>query len=515
MFSTGCAAAGAPAQTGSSPAPEATVSEAQAEGTYAKEDWITLKLFVDETWWYYDTWQGRIPDIVGDKFGIKCDVTIPSDTNQLNMMIASGDLGDLVCTGKFNRMCDPNICYTLDELAEEYGMDLNIGSVMRFVNTADDGKLYTQMVGFSPNYIMKDWDKSVYENAGMVIRTDIYDELGRPPIENLDQFEDLLQMVKDNYPDMVPYAFNPSFTNDFIKILCGATHEDTGFIERDGKVIPVMMDPKLEEYFTRMNRWYNKGFFTDENFAWTGAEAEDLLVAGQLFCDCYYSNSGDVYNAQIKEAGSDFSIEQVIDITTSQPGAELTVGSPGWRGMFIPKSCKDPKRVLEFMLWAWSDEGQETLLWGEEGKDWKWDEDHSYPMLNYDFENPDATAGMKYWGWMCHDGKTNAIVNYGGGGTTYPARVALTKIAVVNPVLGMLRMGPDSNEQVIMDGLAELYKNESTNILTAPNEEECRSRYASFIQTCYDMGAQQLIDWANEKYPKMKEAYDAIKDNED
>ncbi|MCI8613608.1 extracellular solute-binding protein [Parablautia intestinalis] len=494
---------------------EAEGEETGGEKTWSEDEIITLKLFCDEVWWPYDEWSGRIPDIVTEKFGIKFEVTVPSDVNQLNMMIASGDLGDLVCSGKFTRLSDSNICYSLDELAQEYNTDLNIHSVMRFVNTADDGKLYTQMVGYSPNSVLEGWDKVVYEQAGMVIRTDIYEELGSPALNNLDDFTNLLQSVKENYPDIVPFAYNYSFTNDYIKILCGATPDEEGFVDVDGKAVPFIMDPGLERYYELMNDWYRKGYMTDENFAWTGTEDEELMISGKLFADSFYSNSEDLTNPKLEQAGADFRVQLVVDMTRGQEGAHWTQGTAGWRGLFIPRSCKDPERVLEFCKWAWSDEGQELLLWGEEGVDWNWDEDHSYPILNYDFEAPNAEDGVKYWGWMCHDGKANVLPGYGNGGSTYDARVALTEICDANPVMGMLRMGADSNEQVIMDNLKDLYMNESTNIITAKSAEECKEKYEAMLEAARNMGADQLTEWANEKYGTLKAEYDKIKDNKE
>lgn len=505
-------------QTGTAEKAESDTTDTAASdstGGYSEDEIITLKLFCDEVWWPYTDWSGRIPDIVTEKFGIKFEVTVPTDVNQLNMMIASGDLGDLVCSGKFTRLCDNNICYTLDELAEKYQTSLDIHSVMRFVNTADDGKLYTLMAGYSPDSVMEEWEKSVYEQAGVAIRTDIYEELGSPELKNLDDFTNLLQQVKDNYPDIVPFAYNYSFTNDYIKIMTGATVNEDGFVDVDGKAVPFIMDPNLADYYKIMNDWYRKGFMTDENFAWTGTEDEELMLSGKLFAHSCNANTADMDNAKLEQAGLDFRCKTIIDMTTTQPGAHWISTNVGWRGLFIPKSCSDPERVLAFVKWIWSEEGQRLLLWGEEGKGWEWSEDKSYPIMNYNFESPDSAAGMKYWGWMYHDGKNNVLPGVGNEGDTYKARVALKEICEVNPVLGMLRMGADSNEQVIMDNLKDLYMNESTNIITAPSEEECSKRYQNMLQTARDMGADQLTEWANQKYVEKKSEYDKIKNNKE
>ena len=57
--------------------------------------------------------------------------------------------------------------------------------------------------------------------------------------------------------------------------------------------------------------------------------------------------------------------------------------------------------------------------------------------------------------------------------------------------------------------------NESTNIITAPSEEECSKRYQNMLQTARDMGADQLTEWANQKYVEKKSEYDKIKNNKE
>ncbi len=513
LIIAGCGQA-APAAT--APAEPAAQEEAAAETEAAVEeagDIETLKIFCDELWWPYTEWKGRIPDKVTEKFGIKFEVTVPTDANQLNMMIASGDLGDVVCTGNFSRMCDSNLCYTLDELAEMYGKELNIHSVLRFVNTADDGNLYTLMAGYSPRSMLEGWDKVVYEQAAMVVRTDIYEELGSPEITNLDEFTDLLQQVKDNYPDIVPFVYSPWQMNNYIRILCGAVH-DYDFVDVDGQAVPFILDPHFEKYFELMNDWYRRGFMTDDNFVWSGSgDDREYMIAGKVFADSNYSNTEDGFNVALADAGADFRVKTLDSLTYGQPGAGWVQATAGWRGLFIPKSCKDPEKVFDFVTWCFTQEAQELLLWGEEGVDWNWSEDHSYPEMNYDFYNPNRDDGMKFWGWMYHDGKMNVLPDYANGGATYDARKAITAISDSNPVLGMLRMGADSNEQVIMDNLKILYQNEATNIIRAASAEESHELYEKMIETAYSMGAEQLITWANETYERLKPEFDKIKDN--
>ena len=512
---SGCTPTSDEPDASDSAAPTDTTDQATDDSS---EGPVTLKLFVDEPWWPYTTWEGRIPEMVTEITGVNFEVTVTPDSTTLNLMIASGELGDIVCTGKFDRMSNANICYNLDELADEYDVALDIHSVMRFVNTAQDGNMYTQMVGYSPDSVMEEWEKAVYEQTGLVVRSDIYEALGSPTIETIADFENLLAQVKTDYPDVVPFIWNAYHKNGFFKILWGATHgTDAQFVDDGtGHVVPYLKDPNMKQYYMMMNKWYRLGYLTDENFAWSGSEDTEYLVSGQAFAAGVYSSSSVSLQTELDAAGvTDYHYIQMIDITPNGGEAKMTMSTSGWRGLFIPKSCVDPEAALNFCTWAWSKEGQYLMLWGEEGADWEWSEGGDYPVLNYDFQDMDymRPQGMKIWGWLCHDGTTNTLADVSGGGPTYEARVALTEIAEANPVLGMLRMGPDSQEATTFTNLVELEKNMLVEIITSPTEEAAEAKYDEMIAQANNMGCLELEDWANAIYAEKKAEYDAIKDN--
>ena len=270
---------------------------------------------------------------------------------------------------------------------------------------------------------------------------------------------------------------------------------------------------ELEDYYELMNDWYLKGYMTDENFAFTSdSDDSDYMAAGKLFALAKYSNTADEMGVTLGEAGCDYRLVQLTDIISNQPGAKHLQTTAGWRGLFVPKSCSDPVAAYNFMKFMYSEEGQCLSLWGEEGTDWNWDEEHSYPVLNYDFESPTESDGMKFWGWIYHDGVRNTLPGYGNEGQTFKAREAATSISETNPVLGMLRMGADSEEQTIMNNLVELYNNMTAQIITASTPEESKALYQEMLSTAKSMGADKLDQWADSKYAEKKAAYDEIKD---
>lgn len=494
--------------SGTESATTETASTSTGSGTHTHH----LKLFVDETWWPYQSWQGRIPELVEDKLDTDIEVTVAADTNALNMGIASSSLGDLVVSDTFARMADSNVSYDIYELADQYNVQLPFDDVTKFVNTANDGHVYTVQCGYSPDFFMKKYNKAVYEGPGLVLRSDIYQALGSPKIENTDDLESLFAQVKEKYPDVIPFVYNTTHNNNFLKVLCGATTYTSGYVDVDGVAKPFIYDPALKDYYLLMNKWYNAGYMSDENFAFTADDSDkEYMVSGKIFADSKYSDTKSEMDKALNEAGvTDYNTIQVYDILNTQPGAKFKFSSVGWRGIYIPKSCTDPEAAIKFLNFCYSQEGMHLILWGEEGKDWNWSDDKSYPVLNYDWDSPNTDDGMKYWGWMTHDGVANTLPSAGDKSDTYAARKALTAVTESNPVLAMIRLDPDSEEATIMANLTDLEKNSAVSIITAGSQEEAEAAYDEMISTADSLGGQKLIDYAKDLYTEKKAEYDKI-----
>ena len=93
MLLTGCGQAADSNATDNEILPEsAAETDSEVKGDSASSevasessgDRQTLKLFVDETWWPYDSWNGRIPEMVSEKLGIDIEVTVAADDTAMN-----------------------------------------------------------------------------------------------------------------------------------------------------------------------------------------------------------------------------------------------------------------------------------------------------------------------------------------------------------------------------------------------------------------------------------------------
>lgn len=115
-----------------------------------------LSLFIDAPWYPVTEWKGPVADKITEKTGVKLKVTVATDDKQLPLMIASGDLPDLVFTySNIDRLSDSKLSYSWNELIEKYAPDFKIDKTRIAIHTMDDGKFYTVRNSFATEEEMK------------------------------------------------------------------------------------------------------------------------------------------------------------------------------------------------------------------------------------------------------------------------------------------------------------------------------------------------------------------------
>ena len=89
-------------------------------GDSSSEEQVTLDLFVNHTWWPLQSWSGSVPEYITDQTGVNINVTVAADSQQLPLMISSGELPDLIYTDNTGNMIsllsDPDLCWSWEDL---------------------------------------------------------------------------------------------------------------------------------------------------------------------------------------------------------------------------------------------------------------------------------------------------------------------------------------------------------------------------------------------------------------
>lgn len=499
------------ADAGASSAAAQTDGEESAGGEESQEPATKLTLFVDESWWPYDTWEGTIPEEFNKRVNVEIEVTRAADDNQLPMMVASGDMTDLVCSYRYQYMAKDEVSYAFDTLHEEYpDVDFPVDPVREFVNQAGDGHYYTIGVDFSPESEVKKYDKYEVQSTGFMYRTDIAEELGIT-FETLEDLDEAFAKVQSAYPDMVATSFDNIHQFGWLRTQLGLP--TGGYYEKDDGMLGWYLEaPGQLDYYKKVNEWYRKGYILPDNFAYQSEDdSKQLLISGKTFSLFSYDSHADTYSAEAKANGMDYTFQPQIKPIGENAKVVMTTAGGG-RGVYITKSCQNVKKAYETVAYMYGDEGRHLLLWGIEGEDYTLNDD-GYPVFNYDFQGDNSVLqprGLKYWGWLCCDEIGMAIADVTSNSLTAQVRLETAKIAERIPVIGMIRFETDSEESVISSKLAEMIKSEEINVYMAESEEACEAAFNAMIEKANSIGMQTLVDYGNAQYPELAAQYAEI-----
>ena len=490
----------------SSPAASQAVSE---ETPKTSDEPVELTLFIDAPWYPVKEWKGPIAEKITEKTGVKLKVTVATDDNQLPLMIASGDLPDLVFTyANVSRLSDSKLSYPWNELIEKYAPNFNIDKTRIAIHTMDDGNFYTVRNAFATQEEMAQNKYAIGNdgNPGIAYREDILQEIGMSSIETLDDFTKALGLVKEKYPDMVPLIMDKEWIDQYFLQQFGVEALLDGWYERDGVVDYAIRQPEVVDFFKFMNSLYRNGYILAENFAHANDQIDDqYATSGKAFAHSHTVSVADKDNAKIQNAGGSFTFKMLPSAITDKT---ISVSSGlGFAGTFITKQNKNPEASIKFLEYLASDEGKKLTMFGIEGVHWTWNEE-GYPNLNYNPSDEEFvnSNGIKWW-YLYNDGVTEGLLSYVPDTQMTKALLERKEFTVYKPELGLIQMQPDSEERTIKTKIDEMIKNEKVKIYLAKSEEEALANYENMVKNAEKMGLQRLVDWANEIYQKKKELF--------
>jgi putative aldouronate transport system substrate-binding protein len=472
----------------------------------AEQEIVELDVFVNMSWWPLKDWSGKVAEEITKKTGVKLNVQVAADDKQLPLLIASGDLPDLVYTATdLTRMADKDVSYPLGELIEKYAPDFEISQERIGVNTMPDGNYYTIRNAFSTEQEWKDNPKAIPGANGMTVREDIMEELGNPELNNLEDLISILGQVKQKYPDMVPLVWDKDQIGQNLRINFGLK-KGKGFVDIDGAARYYLKDENYLNYYLYMNRLYREGYMIAENFTFKDAQQDDQYVLnGQAFA--HGGGAADTTNPQLEQLGKTFRMKQITKLLSDQAG--IPMGGSGWAGMYVTKNNKNPEASIKFLQYMYSEEGQKLGLYGIEGEDWEWNEAENYPVMKYDYNNTEiqTSMGVVWWGLIGSSGVNEALQRYNPDSQMTQWGLAAREVLEFNPALGLVATEPDTEEQTIEAQIQSMVTTEELKIYMAASEEEAKAQYEALLQKAESLGLAKLEEWATTKYKEFQKNF--------
>ncbi len=482
-------------------------------GVSAKgQDVVTLTCLINHTWYPVNSFTGIIPEEITRRTGVKLNVIVAKDSRKINMMLASGELPDLIYTSsQFDTLSDPRFCYDYDALIQEYGIPWEIGEDLRSngLHYSRDGKLYTVINHYTKT---EDWQAtaSVPMTASLLVRQDILGAMGNPPIRTIEDLEAVYLRVRDEYPEMVPLTFDITHRFNIFRIYFGLGLAD--FMERgEGGYGFYARDSRYHAMLAFLNRLYRGKCLLLDNFAATSMQANALYKSGRAFshsgCTQNY-NLG--MNNDLKEISPSYHSVELPPLE----GAAFTDSNLGWSGLFITKNNKDPETSIRFIAWMFTPEAQRLTQWGREGIDYQLNEDN-LPVFSKTVMDAISTGTHNYvynpWFYF----GASAIVESEGrcaflDFVDYEKPYTLIREQYRNQPWVVAAMPLEgSREKEIYDTAMAMAQNFETRIIVSETDEAFETLYQEYMRLLESLPIAQLEAYVTEQIPVMKRFYAA------
>ncbi|MBP3360290.1 MAG: extracellular solute-binding protein [Clostridia bacterium] len=310
-----------------------------------------------------------------------------ASAEKLATMIVSDEFPDVMTMLRgqdTDRLISAGKVVPLNDYMEKYTYmsgKLNEKGILNMMKYAD-GKNYEipnwANIGDSPN-----------GNNGWVINTKYYEELGSPKLESFDDLYRYLKMVKEKYPNVVPYETTDTFQGERY-VMAGMAedfppdHLDYFSYPENGKLKSVFKHPAYKETMIYLNKLYSEGLMTQDVFSQTSDQVKEKLSTGKVAVISSAIGVCEDTREELKKTGGDWiSIKPLMKEGLSREKVySQGYDRLGWTELLITKDAENPEGIYAYFDWLFSPEGQRLFCYGPKGIYYDDVTPEGYPILN-------------------------------------------------------------------------------------------------------------------------------------
>ncbi|EHB59604.1 MULTISPECIES: ABC transporter substrate-binding protein [Paenibacillus] len=329
----------------------------------------------------------NMQDAVGKKLTEKTGVTIQAEyavdgSNQkLPLMVASGEYPDLVfAKGDANLFVDAGAFIDLTDLIEEHAPNIKkvYGDYMsRLKWSNEDEAIYVL-----PTLAAVDHE-ALDAGGTFQIQHEVLKELGYPELKTVKDYENALKEYYEKHPTIdgqptIPLTLNAdgwrimiSVTNPAF-IATGVSDDGEYYIDPETTEAKLHYKrPEEKEYFRWLNHMNASGLLDKETFVQKTDQYEAKISSGRVLGvidqEWGFGNATNALRSAGKENRTYARFPIQLDESTKDATFQDTGYVAGW-GVGITSSAKDPVRIIKFLDYLASEEGQILMNWGIEGE---------------------------------------------------------------------------------------------------------------------------------------------------
>lgn len=440
---------------------------------------------------------------INEKFNIKIKViTSPYETweEKYNIYVTSGDIPDLsVTTGpgtsNFNEWAAQGIYMDLLELYKEYCPNIQkyLSDDIVEAHRMDGGKLY----GIP---------KPSLSDKTYAIRADWLRNLNMEMPETLDELYAVLKAFKENDPDgnKIDDTYglcseDTLSTVDFIFRAFGCyappNIAENWIPDENGKLTSGILAPGMKDAIVYLNKLYRDEILDQEWMLNKSQAWQDKILTGKVgFMASSFQKMIGFTETKIK--ANDPACElQVLDGVKGPTGLNVR---PMQKGFYmvssIAKNVTKPEKILEFIDYLMTDEGNSLVRNGIEGLTYTKNSDGTITLNEEAIKSYGMEGGHKFWQIM-----QPTTIDIQPANDPRASKLAeMTQILYDGPFYPAPTLQPGSLREVATIQGADYVKNSVTKIVTT--EGDPAAEWDAFIENWRQTGGDKLIQEINVLY---------------
>lgn len=481
-----------------------------------KEEVTELTWYVNADWWNDDFGN----DVVTKKMqeDLNIDITfITGDDTNLNTMFAGDEMADIVTIFDFNSQVAKQAntwAHSLNDLAEQYDpywFEVASEETMDWYQL-EDGKSY----GY-PSYsnTSADYESGLIPaTTNFLVRKDVYEALGEPDFSTPEEFNEALNAISDEFPDLIPFGFNA--LGDGTGSLGGDLQNFLGVpIEKDGEFYNRNLDEDYLTWVKALNEAHSNGNISDDSFADDGTAFEEKVASGQYatimaggtaqmsgFLQSWMGNNPDAQYIGIDGPQS---------TVGNEPGLNQS-GITGWMISYISQEVADPAKAMQIFTYLQSEYGQILTTYGVEGETFEYNEEGQIELLPEIQELRDTDADRfkeeirigefiffghdKYQAMASESNRTPALIQprEWGEGKLKPQFI----LENINP-------DPGTPEARALSSLDAEWATTLVSLVRAGSEDDFETVLSNYEQFLADNNWESIVEIRSEKMNENKE----------
>lgn len=345
---------------------------------------ITIRMASGDNNPSWDDMNSDVGKFIKEKTGITIKQEFPiggSDSDMFALMVASDEYPDLVMAkGGDAKLVDAGALINLRPLIEKFGPNLKkvYGDYFNRLRwSADDDAIYIlPTAGVGQTYFDA--------GGGFQLQHQVLEAAGYPEIRTVKDYEAAIKAYLEKNPkteDGQP-RIGMSLNGGEWQILISVTNPafyttgapDDGEFYVDQNTHEAIMHyqrPEEREYFRWLNHMNDIGLLDKESFVQKYDQYKAKIASGRVIglVDQNW-DYGEAENA-LKAEGKLGATYARFPVTLNESYEDHSFQGSGYQagwGIGITKDAKDPERLIKFLDYMASDEGQVLMNWGIEGK---------------------------------------------------------------------------------------------------------------------------------------------------